>query len=616
MIVERDIEESLELLDQEMCSPMDLAYFYQRSPVSDCGSSPSHFTSSSPGSPYSDSDPAGSPNSAYSSSSKAVGRQRTATFQGVRVKNPVRELLKQRRNQCSSVSHETPKPAPVMNPDSYNELKTILNSNKRPHDFASEAPAAKQLCSYPSALFLTPPSTPNPNEGMDEYSKADVGKESSLDLLQSIINIKNESKPVSLNTVQVSWASNDVVQDQCFQDDTMMPNYGSSQPLQAFTVCSPPQNNDQYAYGSLQMQQVPQNPNPEYNTFAGTSPVQNCNSFINVRGAESTVWESNMVQASQLCLPERNNPSPFQVGKSFFQWQIEQEEQKLANVSDQQLLAKDSDGDTCLHISVAQGRRPFSYVVARRMAALNMLDIKEHNNQSAFQVAVAANQHLIAQDLISFGAEVRTTDFWGRTPLHVCAVNGYSKVLEAIHKGLSITNQYLDVDAINYDGLTALHCAVIAHNAVVQQLMNSPQNRASDELLQKSKAMLDTVKTLVMMGASVEAQDRKSGRTALHLAAEEANIELLMFFLESPNSMNFVNAKAFNGNTALHVAASLQYRKTHLRAVWLLMKKGADPSARNLENEQPVHLVPDGSVGEEIRRILKGKSAQHRPSSY
>lgn len=50
--------------------------------------------------------------------------------------------------------------------------------------------------------------------------------------------------------------------------------------------------------------------------------------------------------------------------------------------------------------------------------------------QSAFQVAVAANQHLIVQDLVNLGAQVNTTDYWGRTPLHVCAEKGHSQVLQ------------------------------------------------------------------------------------------------------------------------------------------------------------------------------------------
>lgn len=149
-------------------------------------------------------------------------------------------------------------------------------------------------------------------------------------------------------------------------------------------------------------------------------------------------------------------------------------------------------------------------------------------------------------------------------------------------------------------------------------------------------------------------KDRKSGRTALHLAAEEANLELIRLFLELPSCLSFVNAKvplesssnftrvevtfftpfssfrvvlmkvllldghhfvssqAYNGNTALHVAASLQYRVTQLDAVRLLMRKGADPSTRNLENEQPVHLVPDGPVGEQVRgREGTGRAFRH-----
>lgn len=40
-------------------------------------------------------------------------------------------------------------------------------------------------------------------------------------------------------------------------------------------------------------------------------------------------------------------------------------------------------------------------------------------------------------------------------------------------------------------------------------------------------------------------KDRKSGRTALHLAAEEANLELIRLFLELPSCLSFVNAKVF-----------------------------------------------------------------------
>lgn len=46
---------------------------------------------------------------------------------------------------------------------------------------------------------------------------------------------------------------------------------------------------------------------------------------------------------------------------------------------------------------------------------------------------MAANQHLIVQDLVSLGAQVNTTDCWGRTPLHVCAEKGHAQVLQVGH---------------------------------------------------------------------------------------------------------------------------------------------------------------------------------------
>ncbi|TSK17775.1 NF-kappa-B inhibitor zeta [Bagarius yarrelli] len=267
-----------------------------------------------------------------------------------------------------------------------------------------------------------------------------------------------------------------------------------------------------------------------------------------------------------------------------------------------------------LHIAVAQGRRALAYVLARKMYDIGMLDAKEHNNQSAFQVCVAANQHLIAQDLLSMGASVNTTDCWGRTPLHVCAEKGHTLILQAIQRAVQNNGLKLNMEAVNYDGFTALHMAVLTHNAVVHELshVTAPQSPQTAALMQKRKQLGECINTLLLMGASYATKDRKSGRTALHMAAEEANVELLRLFLDQPDSLSVINAKAFNGNTALHVAAAQNGRQAQAHAVQLIMRKGADPSAKNLENEQPIQLVPEGSVGDQVRRILKGRCPQVR----
>nr|XP_013007190.1 NF-kappa-B inhibitor zeta isoform X2 [Cavia porcellus]XP_013007191.1 NF-kappa-B inhibitor zeta isoform X2 [Cavia porcellus] len=617
-----------------------------------------------------------------------VGRQQRGPFQGVRVKNSVKELLLHIRSHKQKASGQAVDDFKTqsVNTEQFTELKnTVSYSRKRKGlDFQSDG----STCKRPAPLhtqFLTPPQTPTPGESMEDVHHNETKPDSSGDLLQNIINIKNESSSVSLNTVQVSWMNSVVPQssprEQC-QDFHEGQVFSSPQKCQGFQVSSSPQVMDhasmyQYSPESQNVEQqqpqythnasleyspyfrASQSPNYESNLFDRREPQfcpnQSFTSLLSGHGESENVavpiqtspsvqHHSDALLQNFSMMPNSaceavgaqdtgsisvNASLPFpsiigspmntsQLGKSFFQWQVEQEESKLANISQDQFLSKDADGDTFLHIAVAQGRRALSYVLARKMNALHMLDIKEHNGQSAFQVAVAANQHLIVQDLVNLGAQVNTTDYWGRTPLHVCAEKGHSQVLQAIQKGAVRSNQFVDLEATNYDGLTPLHCAVLAHNAVVHELQRNQQPHLPEvqELLLKNKSLVDTIKCLIQMGALVEAKDRKSGRTALHLAAEEANLELIRLFLELPSCLSFVNAKAYNGNTALHVAASLQYRVTQLDAVRLLMRKGADPSTRNLENEQPVHLVPDGPVGEQIRRILKGKSVQQRAAPY
>ncbi|XP_039333428.2 NF-kappa-B inhibitor zeta [Saimiri boliviensis] len=687
-----------------MTSPLHLAHFYGASPPAaawDAGCSASG--PSAPGSPGSDSSDFSSASSASSGGAVesrprggaraerqpvephvGVGRQQRGPFQGVRVKNSVKELLLHIRSHKQKASGQDFKTQGV-NVEQFTELKNAVSySGKRKGpDSLSDGP----VCKRPALLhsqFLTPPQTPTPGESMEDAHHSEPKQDSSADLLQNIINIKNECSPVSLNTVQVSWMSSAVLPqsspaEHC-QDVHGGQAFSPPQKYQPFPVSGSPQMIDQaslYQY-SPQSQHVEQQlyhthkPTLEYSPFARPSPSppyepnlfdgqespfgpnQSLVSFLSSHEEAENI--AHPIQTSSSVQPQNgahlhnfsvmpngacdamaghemapdssSTPLPFpnignpmntaQLGKSFFQWQVEQEESKLANISQDQFLSKDADGDTFLHIAVAQGRRALSYVLARKMNALHMLDIKEHNGQSAFQVAVAANQHLIVQDLVNLGAQVNTTDCWGRTPLHVCAEKGHSQVLQAIQKGAVGSNQFVDLEATNYDGLTPLHCAVIAHNAVVHELQRNQQPHSPEvqELLLKNKSLVDTIKCLIQMGAAVEAKDRKSGRTALHLAAEEANLELIRLFLELPSCLSFVNAKAYNGNTALHVAASLQYRLTQLDAVRLLMRKGADPSTRNLENEQPVHLVPDGPVGEQIRRILKGKSIQQRAPPY
>ncbi|XP_069493413.1 NF-kappa-B inhibitor zeta isoform X2 [Ambystoma mexicanum] len=576
------------------------------------------------------------------------GNRQNATFQGVRVRNSVKELLMHKRNSKRVSSgcdgHEI---EGSFSREQYKELKTMF-SDKRSYGYSFDGPVCKRPATFQTPLVLTPPATPN-SVDMEELLKNDNQNM----VLQNIINIKHEIPSVSLNTVQINWtdspSNKPTVSEIKCQDmrveefrDCQVFQASSPQAMEQSQLCNVP-NFPTHEVPFLQYS-LPDCHQLDHHQQGWNWPGQSFGMFLNKIDDSSDMSVPVQLQPKANAQSQKLNPnntvgshhkllnscsvlpqSPNVVGnqsaatrqsKSFFQWQLDQEDSKMANITHEQLIARDADGDTFLHIAVAQGRRALSYVLAQKMAATNELDIKEHNKQSALQVAVAANQHLIVQDLLVLGAQLNTTDCWGRTPLHVCAEKGYSLVLQVIQKAIIGNHLYLDAEATNYEGLTALHCAVISHNAAIHGLSkNQPSHTPEDQdRLMKSKSLLETVRCLIQMGASVNARDRKSGRSALHFAAEEANLELLRLFLDLPNSLSFVNAKSYTGNTALHVVAGLQCRLTQLDAVRLLMRKGADPSSRNLENEQPVHLVADGPIGEQMRRILKGKVIQPKAS--
>uniref|UniRef100_A0AAQ4Q534 Nuclear factor of kappa light polypeptide gene enhancer in B-cells inhibitor, zeta n=1 Tax=Gasterosteus aculeatus aculeatus TaxID=481459 RepID=A0AAQ4Q534_GASAC len=226
----------------------------------------------------------------------------------------------------------------------------------------------------------------------------------------------------------------------------------------------------------------------------------------------------------------------------------------------------------------AEGRRALAYALAAHMAQCGSLDMKEHNGQTALQIAAATDQHLIVRDLLTHGAQVNARDYWGRSPLHLTLMG---------------SGEPVDVEMFNYDGLTPLHAALLSHNAAVKELRSPAGLCSGGGVVLRRHVGLTSLSRL---------QDLKSGRTCLHMASEEANVELLRLFLAQPSSP----ALTFSGNTALHIVCSLQKRDAQVEAAKLLMRSGADPGARNFENELPCQLVPQGPAGEKVEEGGRG----------
>ncbi|KAG9348548.1 hypothetical protein JZ751_002284 [Albula glossodonta] len=245
--------------------------------------------------------------------------------------------------------------------------------------------------------------------------------------------------------------------------------------------------------------------------------------------------------------------------------------------------------------------------VVERLQGLHkvcQIDAREHHGKTPLLVAVTANQPHIAYDLIRLGADVNAVDNQGQTALHMAAKYGYPEVIQV----LLSTSRMPDLEVFDFEGHSPLHCAVLTHNRLhceTQQKLKLPKRRF-DELESRKLKVMDCIGFLVQAGSCLASQDIKSSKSVLHLVVQAGNYSLLKYFLEVNTGTvpDFINMKA-HGNTALHMAAALQNESQQEAIVRLLLACGADPSIRNLDNEQPVHLVQPGAAGEKIQALLR-----------
>ncbi|NWX89077.1 IKBD inhibitor, partial [Nothoprocta pentlandii] len=284
--------------------------------------------------------------------------------------------------------------------------------------------------------------------------------------------------------------------------------------------------------------------------------------------------------------------------------ELEDARRVIGTLPIEKLLLEDEDNDTVLHIYAAKGMRAYTLAAAERMKEMQRLDAKEHRGKTPLLVAVTARQPAIVYDLIQMGADVNAVDNKGQSALHLAATYGFAQVLQVI---LSLGFP-LDLEMKDFEGHTPLHCAVLAHNALLQEqrAQASMVEQRQKDFQHQSKELESCIHLLVQTGASVYSRDVKSNKTVLHYTVQDGNISLLRYFLElNPfKCKDFVNSKA-HGNTALHMAAALQHDKNQKEIIQLLLDHGADPSIRNLDNDQPIHMTPSGKAGDQIRHLLK-----------
>lgn len=225
----------------------------------------------------------------------------------------------------------------------------------------------------------------------------------------------------------------------------------------------------------------------------------------------------------------------------------------------------DFESDTILH------RLTFNWETNKLLQyldscpALKLYDLINRRNQmgkTALHLAALLPDSQIIEFLLYAGADPGIQDTLGRTILHILAEIGTAEIVAAetltnLSEISELKDSYVEysggsyrlTDIPNNGGFTALHIATLNNDT----------------------SMVDF---LLLLGARPGTADRKSGRTALHCAAEAGNLELVRVLTEGREID--IEAKTYNGQTALVVA----YHRGHSRVVHFLRQIGAvyDPT--------------------------------------
>uniref|UniRef100_A0A8C4UXP4 Nuclear factor NF-kappa-B p105 subunit n=1 Tax=Falco tinnunculus TaxID=100819 RepID=A0A8C4UXP4_FALTI len=253
-------------------------------------------------------------------------------------------------------------------------------------------------------------------------------------------------------------------------------------------------------------------------------------------------------------------------------------------------VVQDDNGDNVLHLAIIHLRSELVKNLLEVMPDLNYNDIINMRNdlyQTPLHLAVITKQAEVVEDLLKAGADVSLLDRHGNSVLHLAASEGDDKILSLLLKHKKVSPM---VDLSNGEGLSAIHMVVMANS-------------------------MSCLKQLIAAGVNVNAQEQKSGRTALHLAVEQENIPLAGCLLLEGDAD--VDSTTYDGTTPLHIAAGRG--STKLAAV--LKAAGANPHVENFEplfdlddvkDDDDEGIVPgttplDMAANCEVYDILKGK---------
>lgn len=241
-----------------------------------------------------------------------------------------------------------------------------------------------------------------------------------------------------------------------------------------------------------------------------------------------------------------------QHANALFDYAVTGDVKMLLAVQRHLTAVQDENGDSVLHLAIIHLHNQLVRDLLEVTSGLisdEIINMRNDLYQTPLHLAVITRQEAVVEDLLRAGADLSLLDRLGNSVLHLAAKEGHDKILGILLKHKKAAQL---INHPNGEGLNAIHVAMMSNS-------------------------LPCLLLLMAAGADVNAQERKSGRTALHLAVEHDNISLAGCLLLEGDA--HVDSTTYDGTTPLHIAAG----RGSTRLAALLKAAGADPLVENFE---------------------------------
>ena len=214
--------------------------------------------------------------------------------------------------------------------------------------------------------------------------------------------------------------------------------------------------------------------------------------------------------------------------------------------------------------------------------------------------------------LLAFGADPNITDSYGCTPLHFVTTVGICKLLLDAEANVNARNGYY--------GRTALHTYNTRREVGVIDMLvqaginvNTQDSDGETALLNATYHPITRIaRRLLELGADVNATNRSSGYSALHLATEYNRYEILAELL---NRGADYSKRTAGGKTILHLAAFFSGTRTlsilskaNLEGLDMALRDQNGKSAADYLSERCILVETKESTRDEFHKLLQNVS--------